>query len=113
MNKFLLTAALAVAGWSAMTLSAIRTDTIRIARDEQKVAAVKAALTGMACQQCHGSDALDPLPIRRTLDENTFKGWIRGTRSFSGYNLCPSYAEDEVSNSQIAQIYRILYKSQR
>jgi mono/diheme cytochrome c family protein len=113
MNKFLLTAALAVAGWSVMTLSSIRTDTVRIARDEGKVEAVKAALTGLACQQCHGVDSLDPLPIRRTLDENTFKGWIRGTRSFAGYNLCPSYAEDEVSNSQIAQIYRILYKSQR
>jgi mono/diheme cytochrome c family protein len=113
MPKLLMVALAILVGWMTLTLSAIRVDTVRIARDEQKVAAVKAALTGMACQQCHGSDALDPLPIRRTLDENTFKGWIRGTRSFSGYNLCPSYAEDEVSNSQIAQIYRILYKSQR
>jgi hypothetical protein len=101
-------------GWMALTISSIRVDTIRIARDENKTAAVKIALAGSACVECHGVDSQNMLPIRRTLSGTNFMSWVRNTdRSFSGFNSCPSYTNVELSDAQINQMYRLMYQSGR
>ena len=109
MNKLTLFACLAFAGWVAITLQGVQTSTARIALDEGKVSATKAAIVGTSCASCHGVDSNNMLPIRRTMNEETFFKWIRGTRAFSGFNSCPIPSAEQVTDGDIKKMYRILY----
>lgn len=109
MPKLMLAGLVAFAIWCAITLSSIQSATSRIAVDDAKVSATKSAITGTSCATCHGVDSGNMLPIRKSLNAETFSKWVRGNRSFAGFNACPILPAGEITDVQISQIYRILY----
>jgi mono/diheme cytochrome c family protein len=106
----ILIASTAVAAWAAIQLTAISADIRAVRTDHIKTERTKSALAGTTCMQCHGTDTDNMLPIRKTMNEEHFTKWVRGTRPFVGYTSCPAVTEEVLAPSDVKKIFNIIYK---
>jgi mono/diheme cytochrome c family protein len=109
MPKLWVIALVLLAGWSALTLRDVKTQTAWIQAGQDKIEATRAALTGSTCMQCHSPESGNMLPIRKSLDKASFVRHVRGQAPFHGYSTCPAFGVDQVSESELNRIYKILY----
>jgi hypothetical protein len=103
-------AAIIASTWVALQLTSISADVKAVRTDHNKTERTKSALTGTACMQCHGMDSGNMLPIRKTMNEEHFTKWVRGTRPFVGYTPCPAVTDEALAPGDVKKIYNIIYK---
>jgi mono/diheme cytochrome c family protein len=106
----LIIAGAATLAYIVMQLSSMSGDIKSVRTDHVKTEKTKAALVGTACATCHGPESGNMLPIRKTMSEEHFDKWVRGTRAFVGYTACPAVTAEVVTDADIRKIYSILYK---
>jgi mono/diheme cytochrome c family protein len=106
----ILLASSAVAAWAAMQLTSMAADIKAVRTDHVKTERTKSALSDTTCMQCHGTGTDNMLPIRKTMNEEHFTNWVRGTRPFVGYTSCPAVTEEVLASSDVKKIFNILYK---
>lgn len=109
MPKLPIAIGLALLAYVAVTVNSVQTSVTQVVIDTGKVTATKSAIVGTSCASCHGVDSNNMLPIRKTLNEETFSKWVRGNRNFHGYTACPIPTYEEIKDSDIKKMYRILY----
>jgi mono/diheme cytochrome c family protein len=109
MQKLLIAAFAVFVGWVTITLSTVKTQSSFIREGHDRVEATRAALTGTACMQCHGPESGQTLPIRKSLNKESFAKHVRGLAPFQGFNNCPAYSAEQVSDAEIGRIFKIIY----
>jgi mono/diheme cytochrome c family protein len=98
-----------LAGWSALTLREVKTNTSFIRENNERLDATRAAFVGTKCIACHGTESGQMLPIRKTLNAENYYKWVRGLAPFHGYSACPAQTPEEFTDADISKTYRILY----